>query len=365
MTKKRLGVAVAGLGFGETVHLQALSHSNSLEPVAIWHHRNERLEAAKLKHEIEGYTNWSQLLDQKEIEAIVIATPPAPRFQLAKEALEAGKHLLLEKPVAINSTQIRELQRLALERNLSVAVDFEYRAVPLFIMAKRLLESEIIGDISFIKLDWLMSSRANRSRPWNWYSQKENGGGVIGALGTHAFDMLHWFFGVTKSVSGLISTSIKERPINKGNEYRRVTSEDIAIAQLEIEANQSQCLIPAQVNLSSVSLSGRGFWLEIYGSDGTIILGSSNQKDYVHGFGLWLAEGQGEPRIITPDVDIIFPKTWSDGRIAPVERIHEWWFSSISTGSPIVPGLLEGLSSQRVCEKLISSNETGQRISIK
>ena len=62
------------------------------------------------------------------------------RFSLAIEALKSGKHLLLEKPIALKSDEILEIQRLAIDKKLTVAVDFEYRAVPLFMQAKKLLE---------------------------------------------------------------------------------------------------------------------------------------------------------------------------------------------------------------------------------
>ena len=69
--------------------------------------------------------------------------------------------------MALHADQVAELQRLAIKKRLSVAVDFEYRAVPLFMQAKRLLDQGIVGTPWLVKLDWLMSSRANSSRPWN------------------------------------------------------------------------------------------------------------------------------------------------------------------------------------------------------
>ena len=120
---------------------------------------------------------------------------------------------MLEKPVALNSQEIEELQRISLINNLSVCVDFEYRAVPLFLQTKKIIDENILGKIYLIKLDWLMGSRSDPKRAWNWYSLKEKGGGVIGALGTHAFDMLNWFFGESIKVSGKLSTSIEERSL--------------------------------------------------------------------------------------------------------------------------------------------------------
>ena len=160
------------------------------------------------------------------------------------------KHLLLEKPVALNSQQIIELQKVSQQRNLAVAVDFEYRAVPHFLQAKKILESKAIGTPWLVKLDWLMSSRASKERPWNWYSEKEKGGGVVGALGTHAFDILHWLIGPTKTVSSLLSTSIKERPSSSDKKvFNKVTSEDICLAQLELhEHNHHIFLLISSAN---------------------------------------------------------------------------------------------------------------------
>ena len=202
MSPQPLGVAVAGLGFGEKVHLPALAAATDLEAVALWHPRQERLDAATAAHGLKGFSDWDALLADPAVDAVIIATPPAPRFDLARRALEAGKHLLLEKPIALHADQARELQRLALARGLSVAVDYEYRAVPLFMQAARLLQAGAVGTPWLVKLDWLMGSRADPQRGWNWYAQADQGGGVIGALGTHAMDMLAWLIGPLGSRPG-------------------------------------------------------------------------------------------------------------------------------------------------------------------
>ena len=359
--KKPLGVAIAGLGFGETVHIPALKSNHGLEAISLWHPRSDRLIEASNKHSISPQKDWNALLNDPKVEGIILATPPEPRFKLAYEALDAGKHLLLEKPVALKAEEIKMLQRLAIQKRLSVAVDFEYRAVPLFMQAKRLISQGVIGDPWLIKLDWLMSSRSNPSRPWNWYSEAEKGGGVLGALGTHAFDMIHWLFGPTKSINALLSTSIKERIEPHSNVKKEVTSEDTVLAQLQIGGAETDFLIPAQITLSAVAREGRGCWIEVYGSKGTLVLGSKNQKDYVHGFGLSLTKAGEQAKAVIPDQDLPFKRTWTDGRVAPVARLQSWWAESIENGEPIIPGLTEGLSSQIVCDRIRESALTGQR----
>ncbi len=357
-------IAIAGLGFGESVHLPALTSNPEFQPISLWHPRNKRLLEASQKNKLKIHENWDDLLSDANVEAIILATPPEPRYKLAKEALQAGKHLLLEKPVALNANEVAELQKLALSKKLSVAVDFEYRAVPLFMQAKRILEEGSIGDPWLVKLDWLMSSRADQSRPWNWYSEVEKGGGVMGALGTHAFDIIHWLFGPTKSINALLSTSIKERTNPLTGNICQVTSEDIALIQQNIIGVNNNQLIPTQISLSAVTKQGRGCWIEIYGSKGTLILGSDNQKDYVHGFGLWLTKSGEKTKSISPDNDLAFSTTWTDGRIAPVARLQSWWAESIRTGNPIVPGLSEGFASQKVVDKARESNNAGQKVFI-
>jgi predicted dehydrogenase len=351
MTVPPLRVAVAGLGFGEKVHLNALADCPATEPVALWHPRAERLEQACRTHNLPGSTDFASLLDDPGIDALVIATPPAPRLELAHAALEAGKALLLEKPVALEAGAIEELQRLALRCNLAVAVDFEYRAVPPFQQLAALLEQGVLGQPWLVKFDWLMGSRADARRPWSWYASAAAGGGVLGALGTHAFDILDWLIGPGRQARGLLSTAIRERPTPGGGGLEPVDADDVALIQLELEDRRGQT-VPCQLSLASVARNGRGCWLELYGSEATIVLGSDNQSDYVHGFQLWMAR-TGEPlRPVPADPALAFPRTWEDGRIAPVRRLIGWWAEAVREGRPMVPGLAEAVASQRLCDQI-------------
>ena len=354
MTDQPIGVAIAGLGFGAKVHLPALQAHRDLELLAFWHPRRERLDQPCSDHGVRGYTAWDELLGDPAVEAIILATPPAPRFDLARRALDAGKHLLLEKPIALHADQALELQRLAIAKGLSVAVDYEYRAVPLFMQAARMLSAGAIGLPWLVKLDWLMSSRADPARGWNWYSQADQGGGVIGALGTHAFDILGWLIGPVGAVQALNSVSIKQRPHPEGG-MAGVDAEDVSLIQTTLRwQGRSDQTVPAQISLSSVTRAGRGFSLEVFGSEGTLVLGSTNQKDYVHGFELRCASASDALKPVEADADLTFPHSWSDGRIAPVSRLQGWWSESIRSGRPMVPGLMEGISSRQACDQAIS-----------
>tara|TARA_Y100000589_G_scaffold289117_1_gene290986 strand:- start:71 stop:1159 length:1089 start_codon:yes stop_codon:yes gene_type:complete len=362
MTREKLNIAIAGTGFGLKVHLPALNESDKFIANSFFHHNVKKCESIEEKTGLKCFSNWNELITNKNIDGIIIATPPHTRFDFARKALENNKHLLLEKPVALNSKEIEELQRISLLKNLKVCVDFEYRAVPLFLQAKEIIEKNSLGEIYFIKLDWIMSSRSDPLREWNWYSQSNKGGGVLGALGTHAFDLLHWLFGDSIRVSGNTYTSIKERPV--GQEMFEVDSDDICLANIEIGNNQGK-VVPCQVSLSSISRNGTGFSLEVYGKDGSLFLVSDNQKDYVHGFRLTYSNNENIIKTIQPIDKFAFKKTWTDGRIAPVQRIQNLWGECILNNTPIIPGLSEGVKSQKVCDAIKESSDSGFTIEIK
>ena len=95
-TVNPLRIAIAGLGFGESVHIPACLSNKHIELVGLWHPRQERLREACNKHNLSAYETWEDLVNDSQIDGIILATPPAPRYELALEAIKAGKHLLLE-----------------------------------------------------------------------------------------------------------------------------------------------------------------------------------------------------------------------------------------------------------------------------
>ena len=103
---KKLKIAIAGLGFGKKVHLEALKESEYLTPVAIYHYEKKQKSILEKETGLEFFHNWEDLVKSPEIDGIIIATPPESRFKLAKQALENNKNLLLEKPVSISSYEI-------------------------------------------------------------------------------------------------------------------------------------------------------------------------------------------------------------------------------------------------------------------
>ena len=314
----KIGVAIAGTGFGQKIHLPAFEIHPDTEVVAIYHRDLNKAQAIALEHNIPLASDYLQdICTSEQVDLVSISTPPFLHYDMAKLALQHNKHILLEKPLNLDAYQTRELYRLAQQKGLIAMADFEFRFVPAWQLLAEYLQEDYIGNIRLIKIDWLVTSRANPDRPWNWYALKEEGGGALGAIGSHVFDYISWLFGEIGSLSGYLGCAITERPDPlDDNRLKPVTADDTSLIMLELSNGT-----PVQVNLSSVTYQGRGHWLEIYGEKGTLVLGSDNLTDYVHGFKFYGSNGNNPLQEIPIPARLDFPQVYPDGRLAPVIRV--------------------------------------------
>jgi predicted dehydrogenase len=356
-----LTVAVIGTGFGQAVHIPALQYHAQTKAIAIYHR-----DLAKARQIAEsqclayGYDSLAKLLDNPEIEAVTIASPPFLHFEMAREAILAGKHVLLEKPMTLRVEKTIELYHLAQQRGVTVMPDFEFRFVPAWQYVAELLEQRILGQLKLIKVDWLVGSRANPNRAWNWYAQREKGGGALGALASHTFDYLHWFFGPAHSLSANLSVAITERPDPlDNNRLKPVTAEDTALISLTLDND-----VPCQVNITSVAHGGRGHWLEIYGEKGSLVLGSDNLKDYVHGFRIFHHPAGELMEELKVPTRLDFPKVFADGRLAPVVRVVNEWVQSIQQNRTPTPSLRHGVYSQLLMDLTKQAHQEKQWLTV-
>ncbi|PMB08899.1 oxidoreductase [Fischerella thermalis CCMEE 5273] len=347
-----IGVAVVGTGFGQKVHIPGFQAHPRTQVVAVYHRNIEKAQAIAQSQNIPYACDAiADIVSLKEVQAVSIATPPFLHYEMAKEVLQAGKHLLLEKPVTLNVDEAKELYFLAKSKGVIATVDFEFRFVPGWQLFSELLSQGYVGNKRLIRIDWLGSSRADASRPWNWYSQKDKGGGALGSLGSHTFDYINWLFGPVRRLSAHLTTAIPQRPDTNTGEFKPVNSDDTCMLMLEL-ANGTPC----QVSISAVVHAPRTHWLEVYGDRGTLVLGSENQKDYIHGFRVWASQpGKQLTEIEIPN-RLIFPKNYADGRISAFLRVVDQWVRGIDQGEEIAPSLREGVYSQLLIDLSHESN---------
>lgn len=157
------------------------------------------------RHNIEiYYSNADELINNPEIDAIYIATPPNNHLEYALKVAEAGKICCVEKPMAVSFDECQKMYSAFKEKNIPLFVAYYRRSLPRFEHIKTWIDREEIGDIRHIH--WALSKPANEidlSKNYNWRTDKNIAlGGYFDDLASHGLDYFHYILGEVESVSG-------------------------------------------------------------------------------------------------------------------------------------------------------------------
>jgi predicted dehydrogenase len=163
-------------------------------------------------------TDWRRLIERDDIDLIDICTPGDTHADIAIAALEAGKHVLCEKPLANTvdeAEQMAAAARAARERGVRAMVGFTYRRVPAVALAKRLIGQERLGEIRHVRAQYLQDWISDAEAPLSWRLDKDKAGsGALGDIGAHALDLAQYLTGDTVvDVVGSLRTFVAERPL--------------------------------------------------------------------------------------------------------------------------------------------------------
>jgi predicted dehydrogenase len=167
--------AVIGTGFLGRVHLEALRRLDSVEPIVV---------------SPRSVDEFKQALADRSIHSVHICTPNALHFSMARAALEAGKHVLCEKPLAISSHEAAQMADLARARNLRNCICHNLRFYPMVQQMRRMCEDGDLGEILVLQgtysQDWLLYDT-----DWNWRIDSKEGGPsrTLADIGSHWCDM--------------------------------------------------------------------------------------------------------------------------------------------------------------------------------
>jgi predicted dehydrogenase len=177
-----------------------------------------------------AYPGWGALVSDPDVDLVSIVTPPSEHREMALAALAAGKHVLLEKPTALNAGEAEELVRAAANSDRIALIDHELRFLPSWREARVRLPE--IGPIRYAEGRYSSPARGDRTRAWNWWSDVAHGGGIWGAVGSHSVDALRYFGLEPRFARAFLTTIIRERPFEES--MRAVTSDDWAVIALEM-----------------------------------------------------------------------------------------------------------------------------------
>jgi predicted dehydrogenase len=224
--RPKLRVAMIGYGFMGAAHSQGWRTAPRFfdlpaEPeLAVIVGRDAgRVETARQKFGwTAAQTDWRHVIDDPAIDIVDICTPGDSHVEIAIAALDAGKHVLCEKPLA-NSVEEAERMVAAAERaaarGIRSMVGFSYRRVPAIGVARALIAEGRLGEIRQTRAEYLQDWLADENAPLTWRLDKSlAGSGSLGDIGAHAIDMIQHVTGTTvDAVSGTLTTFVTERPL--------------------------------------------------------------------------------------------------------------------------------------------------------
>lgn len=238
---KKLRVGVIGLGMGRHHAEQFAKHANC-DLVAVADLDEKRFERVKEYGVEQTYTDPEEMLKKENLDIVAVATPNKFHKPLTVAALEAGCHVLCEKPMAMNAQEAQEMLDAAEKAGKRIMINFSFRFSPQSWQLKKEVESGILGDIYFARTQWLR----RRGLPGfgGWFGQKAlSGGGPLIDLGVHRLDLALWLMGYPKPVwvMGNTYNPIGSRLAKEqGKEF---DVEDLAAAMIQFENGATMHLI--------------------------------------------------------------------------------------------------------------------------
>lgn len=289
-----LGIGIIGTGWGARVQVPAF-RSVGLEIVALA--GSQAAKTARIAGDLAvpwHTAEWRELIERPDVALVSIVTPPSLHRAMAVAALEAGKHVLCQKPTAMDAFEAEVMLGAANAHPDQLAlIDHELRFLPTLRLAKQLIAEGAIGEPRHAELRSVNNSRASLERPWSWWSDASRGGGVLGAIGSHQIDQLRYLLGdEVEAASGVLHSYVARRHDEHGEQHV-VTADDFASATLRFTRGLAATLVASTVAPQSEPNS-------------TVIYGSAGSLRFSGGR-LWHTQASGEPVDITPEHHMEFP----------------------------------------------------------
>lgn len=253
----KIRFAIVGAGAIAPIHFQAIRNVKNAQVVAIYGRSVDKVEEAAAKFSVDGYTDYEAMLSRKDIDAVTICTPSGLHAKLGIQAAQAGKHVIVEKPIDISLEKADALIQTCRQAGVRLGVIFQRRFSPGAQELKKILSDGKLGRLLFggCYLKLYRSQQYYDSADWRGTWQMD-GGGVLMNQGIHYIDLLQYFMG-----------SVAEITANCSTLGHAIEVEDTAAAVLQFASGAmgviegTTCAYPGLVSR-----------IDIYGTEGTAIL---------------------------------------------------------------------------------------------
>ena len=283
-------IGIIGTGWGARVQVPAFREAG-LEVTAIAGFQPEKTRRLADELGLRPCEQWRELLSG-DVDLVTIVTPPSEHREMALAALEAGRHVLSEKPTALDAREAEELVASAGRHPDQFAlIDHELRFLPAWREARAHLSD--LGPIRYAEVRYASPGRGDRTREWNWWSDAGQGGGIWGAVGSHFVDALRYFGQEIDAVQASLATTIRERPF--AGTTRPVTSDDVAFVNLRLRGGAVATLSLSVVasgpdEPSTITIHGEHAAIRLTGEE---VLFAKRGEPFVRRYGGDLAKRPG------------------------------------------------------------------------
>ncbi len=324
-------------------------------------------------------TDWKQLLTRDDVHLVDICTPGDTHAEIAIAALEAGKHVLCEKPLANSveeATAMVDAAEAAEANGVRSMVGFNYRRVPAIALARKLVADGRLGTVRHVRAQYLQDWIVDPSFPLVWRLQKDKAGsGALGDIGAHIIDLAQYVAGsAITGVSGLMETFVRERPLpeassglsasgasdGSGTRMGTVTVDDAALFMARFDSGAIGSFEATRF------ASGRknAIRLEINGSEGSVAFDFESMNELFFHDHTEDAETAGFRRILVTEPQHPYVAAWwpaGHGLGYEHSFTHEVvdLVTAIGEHRPPTPSFADGLQVQQVLAAVEQSAARG------
>ena len=326
---KPIGVGIVGAGFARSTQIPSFRNCKDARVVAITSRRRERAEQVAQEFGIEHVApDWRELVARDDIDLVSVVTPPATHMEITLAALEHGKAVLCEKPMAMDASEAGRMTERAREASVLALIDHELRFLSSRQKMRAMLRNGEIGNVRHCNYVFRSDYRGVLGN-WDWWSDAAMGGGTLGAIGSHAIDSFRWLLDTEISeVSCVLSTHVAARPDKSSGTTRPVTSDDSVRMLLRFAESPLTKGATGAASLSVVESGKLQNQLEVYGSSGALMVEETGE--------LWHSPaGAGDWRRVQVDQD----------QLGPGMRPSSWSYGFTTFSSKIIEAMREGRTS--------------------
>ena len=259
-----LNVGIVGAGLAGRLHAKILEDVSSAQVVGVYNRSEAAGRQLAEKYDAEYHGNYSELLDQVDLDVVSICTPNSLHKQFALPAAEGGTDLVVEKPLEVNTEKCRDIVEAARNFQVKLAVIFQNRFTDVAQALKKAVEEERFGTIvhADASIKWFRPAQYYRE---GWQSDPElAGGGALMTQGIHTIDLMQWMMPEVEEIWGRVRTL-----------HHDVEVEDMAVANLTF-TNGATGIIQA----STAIYPGVDERLGIYGTEGTVELAGNRVETW-------------------------------------------------------------------------------------